>query len=85
MNIDPKTVQAFDDNWSLGSGEADRFAEAASAAERSFREFFSIFPSASVRDGEGFELGCGSVLKKDALDRFGTGLEQRFTRAGSKP
>lgn len=60
MNIDPHTVQAFDANWSQDRGKDDRFAAAASAAERSFREFFSIFPLESVREGEGFELGCGS-------------------------
>ncbi|HEX8642630.1 MAG TPA: class I SAM-dependent methyltransferase [Allosphingosinicella sp.] len=60
MSRDKKTIEAFDANWSQRAGEADRFAAAASEAERSFRAFFSIFPLASVADGEGFELGCGS-------------------------
>lgn len=60
VNRDEDTVDAFDRNWSQSAGEADRFAAAASEAERSFRAFFSIFPLESLGDGEGFELGCGS-------------------------
>ena len=54
-NVDPSTVDAFNDKW------ATRWSGRVSPghAERTFALFFSLFPFEIVRHGEGFDLGCG--------------------------
>jgi SAM-dependent methyltransferase len=53
--INDPTIQAFDDKWGVRwQGKSDR-----SVHERTFAAFFSLFPLEELRDGEGFDLGCG--------------------------
>ena len=54
-NSDRATEQAFDDKW----GASWRGRSNAQHALRMFHASFRLFPFAELRDGEGFDLGCG--------------------------
>src|SRR6476620_4534013 len=56
-NIDPKTVEAFGEEWSAYDQKVLPKAE----HKRVFDEYFSVFPFERLADGaEGFDLGCGT-------------------------
>src|SRR3569832_66717 len=56
-NVDPKTVDAFGDEWAVYD---QRNLDRDELAKR-FSEYFSIFPFDDLpTDAEGFALGCGS-------------------------
>ncbi|HYE29448.1 MAG TPA: class I SAM-dependent methyltransferase [Allosphingosinicella sp.] len=55
-NVDRATVRAFDDKWAAtyrGPGNPER-------ARQTFEAYFALFPFDELKDGEGFELGCGT-------------------------
>lgn len=55
-NIDPKTVEGFGEEWSA----FDQFDQDEREHRELFEGYFAAFPFAEVKDGEGFDLGCGS-------------------------
>lgn len=55
-NIDLKTVEGFGEEWSA----FDQSELGAEEHRKLFEGYFSLFPFDRLRDGEGFDLGCGS-------------------------
>ena len=54
-NSDAPTVRAFDQKWGTRwSGSSDP-----AQYERTFNDFFSLFPIDELSEAEGFDLGCG--------------------------
>lgn len=57
INIDPRTVDSFGDEWS----RFDQTDLPEEEARRIFGEYFSVFPWSKLPDGAtGFDMGCGS-------------------------
>jgi SAM-dependent methyltransferase len=57
INLDPKTVASFGDEWS----RFDQSGMADSEARKVFDEYFAVFPwDALPPDAVGFDMGCGS-------------------------
>ncbi len=55
-NVDQRTRNAFDANWSRHAAHP---APGGADGDAAFNAFFSIFPWDQLREGEGFDLGCG--------------------------
>lgn len=57
LNLDPRTVASFGDEWQ----RFDQQGMAPEEAERVFGDYFAIFPWDQLPpDAEGFDMGCGS-------------------------
>ena len=57
MNIDPKTVDSFGDEWS----RFDQSGMTTEEAQKAFLDYFAVFPWDSLPSkAEGFDMGCGS-------------------------
>jgi SAM-dependent methyltransferase len=57
VNIDPRTVEGFGDEWT----RFDQAGTPAAERDRIFGMYFGIFPWAALpADAAGFDLGCGS-------------------------
>jgi SAM-dependent methyltransferase len=57
INLDPKTVASFGDEWS----RFDQTGMTAEEAQKVFGEYFAVFPwELLAPDAEGFDMGCGS-------------------------
>lgn len=55
-NLDPATVAGFGEEWAA----FDQAALGEDENRRLFEQYFSLLPLERLRDGEGFDLGCGS-------------------------
>jgi ubiquinone/menaquinone biosynthesis C-methylase UbiE len=68
-NLDPKTVQAFGEEW----GRFDQASLDEVELEAHFRSYFKVFPWKTLPlNAEGFDLGCGSGRwAKKVADRVG--------------
>jgi len=57
LNLDPRTVASFGDEWQ----RFDQQGMASGEAERVFGDYFAIFPWDQLPpNAEGFDMGCGS-------------------------
>lgn len=56
VNIDRQTVEGFGEEWAA----FDQTALSRKELELLFSQYFAVFPLSELRQGEGFDLGCGS-------------------------
>jgi ubiquinone/menaquinone biosynthesis C-methylase UbiE len=90
-NIDPRTVEGFGEEWAT----FDQFELDEAEHRELFEGYFSRFPFEDLKDGEGFDLGCGSgrwaalvapkVGKLHCIDAAAKALEVAKRRLGDAP